>query len=291
VNALTGDATLYNSTTKTLVLQTSPAPTVKLAEDTAQAIFGPKFMVLTVITPTTTGTTTDPVNTAVTNLATAVSAWGSAGHLPAATVLQQLTHVRPPAARLDEVVSLSAVLTGNPVADLAVAQLGGQLPFSAANPWLGAGPVSSVFPLAVGTKTTQSLLGSYALLVWTPPALGSATGASMCGLLFDEWIEQIPFSAEKTAIALHYSEPGARAPQSLLLAIAPPTQDNWSARLVRDAVLEAVALAKIRTVDPQTLELGGQVGQLLPALFAGFGPFTVSTIIPQLPTLIDPVGS
>ena len=307
IASLTGNTALYNPTSNTLVLAApppSPPPTVpptvpptptpssvlKLAQDTAEAIFGPRFMVLPVITPTTTGSTSDPVASAAANLAAAVAAWNtSSDHLSAAGVLQQLTHIRPPIARLDEMLTLSSVLSGAPAADFAVAQLGGQVAYSPSNPWLGVGPLSSPVPPLLGSSTT--LQGSYALLVWTPAVLGSTTGASMCGLWFDEWLEQIPNSAEKPAVAFHYAEPSARAPQSLLLAIAPASLERWSARTVRDTVLEAVALAKIRTVDPQTLELGGQVGQLLPALFAGFGPFTVSSEIPALPTSINPVGS
>jgi hypothetical protein len=150
-------------------------------------------------------------------------------------------------------------------------------------------PLSGPIPPLLGSST--ALQGSYALMVWTPPALGNTTGPSMCGLWFDEWLEQIPNSAEKPAVTFHYAEPSARAPQSLLLAVATAEVENWSARVVRDTVLEAVALAKIRTVDPQTLELGGKVGQLLPALFSGFGRFTISSGIPWLPTSINPIGS
>jgi hypothetical protein len=114
----------------------------------------------------------------------------------------------------------------------------------------------------------------------------------MTGLFFDEWIEQIPSSVEKPAAAFHYAEPGARAPQALLLALAPPAQQSWSAQSLLNVVLEAVALAKIRCVDPQTLESGGRVGQLLPALFAGFGATTTpSSLIPRIPTTVRAAGT
>jgi hypothetical protein len=113
----------------------------------------------------------------------------------------------------------------------------------------------------------------------------------MCGLFFDEWIEQIPNNVEKTAVAFHYAEPTARAPQTLLLAMLPDTVENWSASALYQIVLEAVSLAKIRTVDPQTLELGGKVGQFLPALFQAFGDATISSFVPRMPTSTDGVGS
>jgi hypothetical protein len=292
INALTGNASLYGSGTLTLAAAT-PAnpPTLKLAQDTAEAIFGPKFIVLPVITPDVAALTSDPVGTAVANLAAGLAAWpGSGNALSVARVIQQQTHVRPPIARLDEALSLSAVLTGAPVSDFGVAQLGGGVPYSPANPWLGDGPLSARFPWAVGSPP-QTLLGSYALLVWTPSRLSGPTGASMCGLFFDEWVEQIPNDSEKIAVSLHYQEPGARAPQSLLLAVAPQRLEFWTASALSNTVLEAIALSKIRTVDPMTLEYGGKVGQLLPALFAGWGAFTISSTIPNLPTEIDPATS
>jgi hypothetical protein len=290
------NSTLYDSTKNVLKI-TQPPATLNAVQTTAQAIFGSSFFVLPVVTPTPAGgSVDDPVTDAVNNLATGIAAWAAGGpgggHTAAAGVLQQLTHLRPPLTRLDEVMTLSATLTGAPVADLAVAQLGGPVPYNAANPWLGQGPVTARFPWTVSSAgTTQSLRGSYALLVWTPTALGAPTGASMAGLFFDEWIEQIPNDQEKTAVAFHYAEPGARAPQSCLLAVIPTTVEYWSATVLYNIVMEAVALAKIRTVDPQTLERGGQVGQFLPALFSAFGPGTISSFIPYMPTSTDGIGS
>lgn len=282
------------------LLIVAPSLTLKIAQkaamaqNTAQAIFGAAFVVLHVITPGPAAI--DPVAQAVSNLTAGIEAWQAAGatgaNVAAAGVLQQLTHLRPPVTRLDEVVALSAALTNSPVADLAVAQLGGQVPYSATNPWLGQGPVATQFPWTVDVAGTQeSLRGTYTLMVWTPLALGASTGASMCGLFFDEWIEQIPNNVERTAVAFHYAEPTARAPQSFLLAILPDRVENWTASALYSFVLEATCLARMRTVDPQTLELGGKVGQLLPALFQGYGQATISSFIPILPTSTDEIGS
>jgi hypothetical protein len=292
VTAVTGDPDLYAG--GQLVLGTltpgsrTPGQALQLAQATAQAIFGAKITILPVVTPTLGGLPPDPVAVATDEIAQAIASWTAAQHLTVAGALQQLTHVRPPVARLDEVMSLSAVLTGTPVPDLTVAQLGGSGTYSPTSPWLGAGPLTSVWPPGL---PPQTLLGSYALLLWTPPALGPTTGPSMAGLFFDEWMEQIPSSVEKPAVAFHYDEPGARAPQSLLLAVSPLTRGDWTAQSVLSVVREAVALAKIRTVDPQTLESGGQVGQLLPALFAGFGPGTVSSLVPKIPTAVVATGA
>jgi hypothetical protein len=75
-------------------------------------------------------------------------------------------------------------------------------------------------------------------LFWAPPGFGAITGASVTGLRFDSWTERIPSSVEKPAVAFHYAEPSARAPQTLLLALAPPNEDNWNAQLMLATVLE-----------------------------------------------------
>jgi hypothetical protein len=291
VTALTSDASLYAGgqlVLASLAAAPSTAPAgqrLQVAQDTAAAIFGARFIILPVVTPTTGGPVPDPVAVARGQIAAAAAAASPAQHLTVAGVLQQLTHVRAPVMRLDEMMSLAAVLTDAPVPDLLVAQLGP----GASSPWLGAGPFNPAWPVGLPPHTLQ---GSYALLLWTPPALGPATGASMTGLFFDEWIEQIPSSVEKPAAAFHYAEPAARTPQSLLLAVAPPAQQSWSAQSLLNVVLEAVALAKIRCVDPQTLESGGRVGQLLPALFAGFGATTTtSSLIPRIPTMVRAAGT
>ncbi len=291
VSTSTTNSSIYDLNTNNLALAASATNrTLKLAQDTAEAIFGPQFMILPVVSPTTAGTNPDPVATAVGNLTAGLAAWGPEGRLPAAAVLGELTHVRPPIARLDEVLSLSAVLSGLPVADFAVAQLSGQQRDSTSNPWLGTGPTNTPFPPPV--STSPPLQGSYALLVWTPTTLGASTGPSLCGLFFDEWIEQIPNSAEKPAITFHYDEPGARAPQSRSLAVTPPNTEWWSAALLRDTVLEAVALAKILgpLIPKRWKRVVRSVGPR-PALFAGLGPFTISTMISNLPTSSVPAGA
>jgi hypothetical protein len=83
-------------------------------------------------------------------------------------------------------------------------------------------------------------------------------------LLVDEWPERIPSIQENAAVAFHYEEPRARAPQALLLGICPDDRRTWDDDLVTGILQEALELAKIRTVD---LDSAQQVGQILPALY------------------------
>jgi hypothetical protein len=87
----------------------------------------------------------------------------------------------------------------------------------------------------------------------------------LAGLVVDDWMETIPAAVETTGVAFHYDAPGSRAPQAVLLAVPPdPAATAWSFEALRDTVLEALDLARIRAVDPQQIWLAGRV---LPALY------------------------
>jgi hypothetical protein len=64
---------------------------------------------------------------------------------------------------------------------------------------------------------------------------------------------------------LHYEEPKARAPQTLLLACNPDSAStSWNDDLLLAILNETIDLAKVRTVDLDTIQ---EVGQILPALY------------------------
>ena len=90
------------------------------------------------------------------------------------------------------------------------------------------------------------------------------TKTSYAGLLIDEWPERIPSTQEQAAVAFHYEEPKARAPQALLLAVCPDNRAFWDDDLVTGILQETYELTKIRTVDLDSVQ---QVGQILPALY------------------------
>jgi hypothetical protein len=96
-----------------------------------------------------------------------------------------------------------------------------------------------------------------------PPALD--VSSPLAGFVVDEWVQVVPSDTQTTGVAFHFDSPGAQAPQAILLAVAPdPVETEWAFEIVEDSVLDALRLAKIRTVDPEALD---QVGQLLPALY------------------------
>ena len=102
----------------------------------------------------------------------------------------------------------------------------------------------------------------------------------VAGLFVDEWVEVVPNDRETTAVAFGYDAPGSCAPQSILLGVPPVDAKTWSMESVEAIVLEALELAKIRMVDPDSL---GEIGHFLPALFFAYNqPLeTLSTDLPK----------
>lgn len=94
--------------------------------------------------------------------------------------------------------------------------------------------------------------------------------SDIAGIVVDTWSEVVPATEAVTGLSLHYDAPGARAPQSIILAVHPSaTPDGWDFDLLVDTVNEAVELTHLRGVGPR--ELGALAG-LLPALFVPDAP-------------------
>ncbi len=112
----------------------------------------------------------------------------------------------------------------------------------------------------------DDLRGVVAVVAHAPGALGSLVGDdAMAGLFVDEWSETIPSKQETTGLSFHFDAPGARAPQSMLLAVPQDLSiPNWTLDALLGVVDEAMALAGLRAVRPQDLQ---GLGLLLPGLF------------------------
>ncbi len=93
------------------------------------------------------------------------------------------------------------------------------------------------------------------------------TTAPLSGLLLDEWVEVVPDDEVTTGVAFNYEAPGARAPQSVLLAVAPPGTARWEVETLEATLLETLELAKLRAVDPQALRDDPLLHRALPALY------------------------
>jgi hypothetical protein len=112
----------------------------------------------------------------------------------------------------------------------------------------------------------QELRGVVSVTAHAPSALAALAPAdTMAGLFIDEWSESIPATEETTGLGFHFDAPGARPPQSILLAVpADPSAENWTLDGLIDVVNEAVSLARLRAVRPQDLK---GVGLMLPGIY------------------------
>ena len=103
-----------------------------------------------------------------------------------------------------------------------------------------------------------------AVAVFAPqgvPAVQADT--PLAGLVCDDWNETVPLHTATAAVAFHYDAPGARAPQTLLLAVPPRLAMSWwSFDDVLATVVEALDLSRLRLVRPG--DLAGAVNLALP---------------------------
>ncbi len=75
-----------------------------------------------------------------------------------------------------------------------------------------------------------------------------------CGLLIDEWNETIPDKNRNVAVAFHYDQPNAKAPNCLLLAVTPEETGSWSWDDMVDTLDETLEMAKKRAVEPEHMD-------------------------------------
>ena len=86
---------------------------------------------------------------------------------------------------------------------------------------------------------------------------------------------------ETTGLVFQFDQPGAAPPQSVLLAVPPDLDTGWTLQALQQVLLETLDLARLRTIDPQTLD---QIGHYLPAAYFAVNATreTVSTDFAQL---------
>src|SRR5207245_1810288 len=150
--------------------------------------------------------------------------------LAPSTWLSQHALVRSGAARLVNVLTGAELLGGGVGLEaLTVAQL----PYAAGDRWAG-------LPRAAGSPrpaATASIVAHHAGEIdFTTP---------LAGLVIDQWSDVVPNDHETTGVSFHFDAPGARAPQTLLVAVPGDTRHrSWTAVLLAGAVRAAVALAR-----------------------------------------------
>ena len=172
--------------------------------------------------------------------------------------LRRLARVRPNCQVVHDLLLAGEALNGaSPSVTVA------QLPLNPGEQWVG-------LPFDKNAAAPKARLCTVAL---TPSPID--VSAPFCGILFDNWTEQLPGltsvttaasgydAAEVTGMSFTVDAPDAYPPQSILLAVAPDQNAGWSLDILLDVVQETLELAKVRMVDLGDLV---RVGRVLPAL-------------------------
>ena len=207
------------------------------AVERARTLLGPTGWLLPALGPPTPGAP-EPFEAATPAGATAMAA---------RLVLGRHAAVRAGVARLDRALGVAEALHGAVPAFTVT-----QRPLAPGETWVAAEP-------AAGARIPG---GRVAMLAHTP---FPGEPGPVAALVVDDWTEVVPSTHETTSVAFHYDAPSSAAPNLLLLAVAHPNAEQWSAPGVIAVVEEALALARLRAVDPDTLT---GTGQLLPALLS-----------------------
>ena len=92
-----------------------------------------------------------------------------------------------------------------------------------------------------------------------------------CALLLDEWHEVIPGNHETTGVSFHYNQPGATAPQAVLVAVTPHPDEKWTWDDLVHTITDTMEMAKIRAVEPDHLEMTW-LNQIIPSVYAEVVP-------------------
>jgi hypothetical protein len=237
----------------------TPPEAVGIAIDRIKLVFGKHFPVVTVFT-------LGPYAPGVAASLADVDAMVGKDPFAIAGWLPKLARVREGADRLDATLTAHEALHEDSLADtLAV----WQLPHVPGQAW-AARPQAWVLP-PVGADgrvpSIRDLVPQIAVVAAGADALqGLAADTPLAGLQVDEWQEAVPDPIQTTGVAFHYDAPGARPPQSVLLAVPPSlNMTHWTFDAVLATVHEAFDLAQLRCVRPKDLVNG--LGALLPGNF------------------------
>ncbi|MBE7173193.1 MAG: hypothetical protein INR73_21645 [Williamsia sp.] len=136
-----------------------------------------------------------------------------------------------------------------------------QFPFSEGDYWLGMQYPDSYKPAE----------DKLSLVLVNDTQFSAQTTQS--GLIIDEWLEIIPGREETSGIAFHFNQPDVTAPQAILLAVHPRTDDMWTFDDLVHTVDDTIALAKNRIIEPDLVNQS-VFNHALPAMAAEVTPST-----------------
>jgi hypothetical protein len=164
--------------------------------------------------------------------------------------LRGIVGVRAGVAALDDALMAAAVLGDSTAGSFVVTQR----PSAPDRGW-----VATTSP---ATDTGSAVRSTAVLHTDDPPAPDG-----VAGLVVDSWVEAVPRPdgadgpREIAGVAFHHDRPGARAPQALLVAVAPDPARGWRFEDVHGIVDDTLHLARLRSLDLRDLP---ELRRLLP---------------------------
>ena len=209
----------------------------------AQAVFGKAFRLLPLVSP--------PNRQELNRAFQASDTTQDGDPLQVLSWLQGISRVRPPASRLNSALAYAAALGRRSALELRVAQL----PFHPGERWIA-------LPVPAGQTLPT---GRLSLVAHLPQ--GFRPAQPLAGLVVDEWVEIVPRAEITSGVSFQYDAPGARPPQAVLLAVAPPDVTRWEVDSLEQTLLETIELARLRALDPQALGEDVLLQRTLPALY------------------------
>jgi predicted nucleic acid-binding Zn-ribbon protein len=175
--------------------------------------------------------------------------------------MQKSASVRPRLAKWDYVRTLHELYNDGQL-DLAPIQL----PYRAADSWLAV-----EFPETDADGNPFNVTDD-TLSIVVHGVSAFTTEKNQCGLLIDDWTENICEKKAITGLTFNYNQPDAQAPQALLLAVTPQETGNWSWDKLVGILNDTLLRAKLRAIEPALLDTQTkpELGVLLPAIMSTY---------------------
>jgi hypothetical protein len=220
------------------------------APDGAAALFGDGFPVLGLAAPPipeslAQALAADPIAAVPAELLAPLG--GAAGALT--SWVETHGRVRSDVGRLADVLLASRLRrTGGATRLRAIQQPAA--PFPSADAGARGRWVGIAFPAALGPDAVTHLVAH------TLGDLDAARGIAT--LVIDEFVEVVPALDTTSAISFGFDAPGARPPQTILLAVPPVPGVAWTADSLAGVIGETLDLAKIRMVDLSAVAWAGR---------------------------------
>jgi hypothetical protein len=154
--------------------------------------------------------------------------------------------VQPAVSKLNAAFNSANRLNGTDTMRLSILQF----PVTKDARWCGL-PLDGTDPETLASKVSVILAGD-------PPGTDS-----LAMLTIETWSESVPLPDSDGAVAFHFDQPAARAPNTVLLATPPRLGERWTAETMIAVLRDALEIGKLRAVDGTALE---GLGQYLPAI-------------------------